>query len=330
MFKKLNFILVIAVSFFISCHVVKKTPTSITNDGTKTDQFFIRLFKKYPEYFKDVISRKDDLNIQIIYTQVDRDKNNFPNLTNYYFNVNPNKYFYPASTVKLSIAALALQRLNELKNIGISKNTTMLTDSAYSGQTPVYSDSTAPDQKPTNAHYIKKIFLVSDNDAFNRLYEFLGQGYINENLHKKGYTSAQVLHRLDIFLNEDENRHTNPVKFLSDNDQVLYQQPMAFNQANYDVRNDSLGKAHQQGNELINMSMNFSKKNRIVLEDLHNILRSIIFPHTVSPAQRFNLTEEDYAFMYHYMSQFPSENFISFLRLNKLSGCLRKVFNVRK
>jgi len=35
---------------------------------------------------------------------------------------------------------------------------------------------------PSIAQYIKKIFLVSDNDAFNRLYEFLGQHYLNERL----------------------------------------------------------------------------------------------------------------------------------------------------
>ncbi len=53
--------------------------------------------------------------------------------------------------------------------------------------------------------------------------------------------------------------------------------------------------------------MNFSGKNRITLEDLHKILRSIIFPNTVIPTQRFNLTPDDYKFVYHYMSQFPSE-----------------------
>jgi beta-lactamase class A len=168
-----RFIFLVIFLVYASCNVVKKT-TSISSDGTKTDIFFTDLFKQYPQYFDSIIPRKKDLNIQVIYTQIDRDQNNFPKLTNYYYNVNPNRYFYPASTVKMPVAALALQRLNELKNRGINRNTTVLTDSAYSGQTMVLNDSTAPAGRPTIGHYIKKIFLVSDNDAFNRLYEFLG------------------------------------------------------------------------------------------------------------------------------------------------------------
>ena len=35
--------------------------------------------------------------------------------------------------------------------------------------------------------------MVSDNDANNRLYEFLGQDYINEQMHKKGYGNVQYI-----------------------------------------------------------------------------------------------------------------------------------------
>ena len=309
--------ILVFVSLLNSCNPVKKIattennvikpPTFIQPDGTKTDALLENLLKQYPQYFDSILQHRKDWNVQIIYTQIDRGKNNLPKLTNYYFNVNPAKYFYPASTVKLPTALLALQRLNELKDKGITRNTTMITDAAYSGQTAVYNDPLTPDGRPTIASYIKKIFLVSDNDAMNRLYEFLGQEYLNDQLHKKGYEDAQILHRLQIALSEDENRHTNPIKFLDTNNNVLYQQPLAFNQTKYAARNDSLGNAYYSGNQLVNTPMNFSKKNRISLEDLHNILRSVIFPNTVLEKQRFNLTPDDYKFIYQYMSQFPPE-----------------------
>ncbi|MEO5783802.1 MAG: serine hydrolase [Ginsengibacter sp.] len=287
--------------------IIPKAPTIVLPDGTKTDAFLEDLLKQYPQYFDSILAHRKDWNVQIIYTQIDRGKNNLPKLTNYYFNVNPARYFYPASTVKLPTALFALQRLNELKATGIDKNTTMLTEAGYSGQTAVFNDPLTSDGRPTIASYIKKIFLVSDNDAMNRLYEFLGQEYLNDQLHKKGYTEAQILHRLQIALGEDENRHTNPIKFLDANNNVLYQQPLAFNQTKYVDRNDSLGNAFYQGDKLIYMPMNFSKKNRISLESLHNILRSVIFPNTVLANQRFNLTPDDFKFVYKYMSQFPPE-----------------------
>ncbi|HUS03125.1 MAG TPA: serine hydrolase, partial [Chitinophagaceae bacterium] len=303
---------------FISCNPVKKvqnetiiqapkTPTIVLPDGTKTDAFLEDILKQYPQYFDSILTHKKEWNVQVIYTQIDRGRNNLPKLTNYYFNVNPARYFYPASTVKLPTAILALQRLNELKATGITRNTTMITDAAYSGQTAVYNDPTTSDGRPTIANYIKKIFLVSDNDAQNRLYEFLGQEYINDQLHKKGYEEVQILHRLQIAMSEDEYRHTNPVKFLDANNTILYQQPLVFNQTNYADRNDSLGNAFYKGDQMIKEPMNFSKKNRISLESLHNILRSVIFPNTVLPKQRFNLSPEDFKFLYQYMSQYPPE-----------------------
>ena len=277
-------------------------------DSTRTDIFLEELLKKHPAYFDAILSNRKDWNVQFIYTQVDRGANGMPLLKNYYFNLNSARYFYPASTVKFPVSILALQRLNELKIRGLDKNTAMITEQAFSGQTAVYNDPTSPVGKPSLANYIKKILMVSDNDAFNRLYEFLGPEYINSELHKRGYGDVQILHRLDIALTQEENRHTNPVKFLDASNLVVYEQPMKYNQAQYVLRNDTVGKAYYQNKELINEPMNFSLKNRISLEDLHTILISLVFPAKVSASQRFNLTEEDRSFLLKYMSQLPTES----------------------
>ncbi len=34
----------------------------------------------------------------------------------------------------------------------------------------------------------RKAFLISDNDAYNRMYEFVGQQEINRRLHSMGFT----------------------------------------------------------------------------------------------------------------------------------------------
>lgn len=317
---RISLSLLLILIVFASCNSSKKLkqtalipkviePTVITSDGTKTDPFLENLLKLYPSFFDSVLLNRKKWNVQIIYTQIDRGANNLPKLTNYYFNVNPHHYFYPASTVKLPTALLALQKLNELKSTGIDRNSTMITEAEYNGQTAVLNDPLTIDGRPHISSYIKKIFLVSDNDAFNRLYEFLGQKYINENLHNMGYEDVQILHRLQIPLSEDENRHTNPVKFLDNENKIIYQQPMQYNQVQYMGRNDSLGNQFYSGDKLINSPMNFSKKNRIALEDLHNILRSVIFPKTVPARQRFNLSDEDYKFIHRCMSEYPGESY---------------------
>ena len=137
-------------------------------------------------------------------------------------------YFYPASTIKLAGALLALEKLNQLGLAGVDLHTPVRIDSAYSRQTAVREDPTAPDGLPTIAHYIRKLFAVSDNDAYNRLYEFVGQQRLNEGLWEKGYRDVRLTHRLAIARSPEENRHTNPLAFYR-GDQVLYRQPLLAN-----------------------------------------------------------------------------------------------------
>lgn len=306
----------LVVLFFTACKPTQKVKetraaqpisTVVSPDGTKTDTFLTQLLSAYPQYFGDILKNPDSLGVQIIYTQINRGRNNLPALTNYYFNVNPEHYFYPASTVKMPVAFLALEKLNDLKIPGLTRQSTMITESAYSGQTSVYNDPTSEDGRPSMEHYIKKIFLVSNNDAYNRLYEFLGPEYINEQLHKKGYKDVQFLHRLQLSLTDDENRHTNPVKFFDTSGKLLYEKPALFSQQTYEPRHTKMGKGFIDGTTLVNEPFDFSTKNRISLEDLHTILRSVIFPKTVPATQRFHLTDDDYRFLWKYMSQFPSE-----------------------
>jgi beta-lactamase class A len=319
-FARKGFIALIPLFILIACHPAKHlnkdfskstvmdSGQTMSPDGAISDPFMSNLLAAYPQFFDSIIAKKNELGVQIIYTQIDRGRNGNAKFTDHYFNYNPDRYFYPASTVKLPIAILALQKLHELNIPGLDKNTTMITETDYNGQTPVYNDPTTADGRPTIAHYIKKILLVSDNDAFNRLYEFLGQEYINETLHKMGYEDVQILHRLQISLTEDQNRHTNPVRFYDSNSKIIYEKPAEISNMVYAKRNTKMGKGFYSGDKLIDEPFDFSKKNRLSLKDLHNILRSIIFPKMVSAKQRFNLTKDDYDFLHKYMSMMPQES----------------------
>jgi hypothetical protein len=272
------------------------------------DDLLEELMKQKSPVFDAVLAHRNEWNVQVIYTEIERGKKGKLKFTNHTFNVDDQRYYYPASTVKLPIAILALQKLNELGIKGLDKNTTMITGSEGDRQTEVCNDPSAPDGRPTIAHYIKKILLVSDNDAFNRLYEFLGQEYINNTLHKMGYANVQIIHRLDISLTQDENRHTNPVEFIDSSGKVLHYKPAEKSTLVYAERNTKLGKGFYRGAQLINEPFDFSKKNRFTLTELHGIVKSILFPESVPAAQRFNLTADDYLFLQRYMSMLPGES----------------------
>jgi beta-lactamase class A len=257
---------------------------------------------------QQVINQKDSFRVQIIYTQINRDKNNNAGFKNYYFNADTNLYFNPASTVKLPLALLALEKLNKMQIKGVDKYTPLQIDSNYAKQTAVYTDSTAKNLLPSIAHYIKKAFLVSDNDSYNRLYEFMGQQTINRNLHDKGYTSLQITRQF-LGLNEEENRHTNPFRFLNDDGSLIYAQPAAYNKDSfYFGKSIKVGNAYYNNNDsLIQEPIDFTKANKVPLEDIQQILQSVLFPSSVPAKQPFNLSKDDYKFLYQYLSQYPSE-----------------------
>ena len=54
--------------------------------------------------FPTIISNPDLYRIQILYTQVDRNIDQSPQFTTHKFNIDPKRYFYPASTVKFPAA----------------------------------------------------------------------------------------------------------------------------------------------------------------------------------------------------------------------------------
>jgi Beta-lactamase enzyme family len=266
------------------------------------------LWEKGSTQLKSILQQPDTFRYQLIYTKIDRDKNNHPRFTHYSYRVNRKEYFNPASAVKMPLAFLALEKMRGLEKYGINKFTPMFTDSAYLKQTMVSEDSTAANGLPSIAHYIKKIFLVSDNDAYNRLYEFIGQQTINERLWQMGYKDMRITRRF-VPMSEEENRHTNPIRFM-ENGKLLYNQPPDYNPVPFDFsRKVLIGRAHyNQNEELIQSPMDFTSHNNAPLEDLQQMLQSVLFPESVPSEKRFGLSPEDYTFLYQYMSEYPSES----------------------
>jgi Beta-lactamase enzyme family len=272
------------------------------------DNFIEKLLLTKPEQFQNFLKNPEKYRIQVLYTQINRDKKNRPTFKSYSYRTDLNEYFYPASTVKFPASMLALEKINNLKIKGLTKESVMLTGAEYEKHTPVTKDSTAQNGMPSVAHYIKKILMVSDNDAFNRLYEFIGQEPFNEGLAAKGYTNTRIVHRLQVGMNPEQNRRTNPIRFM-DSDKVVYEQPMVNATKNYQpVSSTKLGKGYMKGDALVNEPLDFSERNYFPIREQQEILKSILFPEAVEAKKRFNLTPEDYRFVYQYMSQMPTEN----------------------
>ncbi len=254
--------------------------------------------------------------VQILYTQIDRDEQGKPVFTEHGFQLDSQQYFYPASTAKMPVAILALQKINELKKAGkdISKESPFAISDYDNSRVLVERDSMEENGNLTTAHLIKKIFLVSDNDAYNYLFDFLGRDYVNEQFRSKNIGPAHINHK---FLYGADNSQTWPMTFSS-HDSISYTQAGIHSQVSkhtYPLQGmiKGVGYTDNEG-KLFNEPFDFSEKNYFSIRSLNKIMKAIIFPESLPENERFGLTGEDYEFLRFWMSrtalesQYPNYN----------------------
>ncbi|MBS1532875.1 MAG: serine hydrolase [Bacteroidetes bacterium] len=304
---------------------------SVIASAQEMDTVFLKnLLESHRDLFEHVLNHPTHNEVQILYTQIDRDENNMPHFRSYSYRLNANHYFYPASTVKLPTAIFALEKMNEINmkglvmqqrrltrkemdkfiEKGLNINSTMITDSAFGGQTKVTHDSTAKNGLPSIGNYIKKILLVSDNDAYNRLYEFVGREEINQKLKKYNLNGTRIIGRLAIGDKGESTRHTNPIRFYN-GDKLVYEKPALYDPNEYPMHPEHMvmGKGYLDSHDKLVMEpFDFSHNNIYPLADQQMVLKRLLFPETFPKEQQYNLTDEQYKLIYKYMSMWPTES----------------------
>jgi len=225
--------------------------------------------------------------LQIRFTQIHR-LNDSIYFKDYDFQVDENQYFYPASTVKFPIAVLALEKLNETPNI--TANTRFY----------IEGDSV----ETTFSNEISKIFAVSDNAAYNRLFEFLGTNSINNRLLKKGINPLRIAHRLSV---PDADDVTTLPLILYLNDSTTTSTTPSINRApkTLTLKGITKGSGFYEGGTLIETPFDFGLKNYYPITAQHQVLKRVIFPQNFEASERFNITKIQRDFLLNAMQTLP-------------------------
>jgi hypothetical protein len=274
-----------------------------------TSTWLLQYLQQQPgEQLATILKDSSRYRCQVVYIQIDRDANNHPTLQPHTINYQPDLYFNPASMVKMPLAFLAMEKLHRLSVPGIDPSTHISFMKSRPWQTALSEDSTARNGNPSIGHFIKKAFLVSDNDAYNRLYQFLGQRKIHDHLWAMGYKDV-VMPRQFLGLTPEQGQYTNAWRFTDSLGLTLYEEPEGFNPIPLPTGPPTfLGKAHiNRSGEKVNAPFDFTPHNHLSLMDLSNMLLSVMIPDAFPPQQRFDLSESDYQFLRCWMSAYPAE-----------------------
>ena len=238
---------------------------------------------------KRVIDSLEQYEVQIKFTQINRDNDSII-FKDYDFQVDDNNYFYPASTVKFPIAVLAMQKLNQLDSL--SKDTRFYIE----GDTV----------ETTFAADVSKIFAVSDNQANNRLFEFLGQDALNSNLKQKGISPVRISHRLSTE-NADEITTKPLIIYLNDSTTAALEGSINTSPKPLNINKIEKGIGYIAEDSLMLEPFSFALKNYYPINAQHAVLKRIIFPEAFSENERFNLNDEQKKLILEAMHTLPKK-----------------------
>ena len=303
-----NNIKILGLLFLMSCLIG-------CNSETKNSRLLYEILQESKEpIIKKVLSDLNSHEVQILFTRIHRDSLGLPKFERHTFQENSKQYFYPASTVKLPVAILALQKIRKLQSQGIPIKADTPFTVLYSENLIKKTDSTHPKNKLTIAHLIKKIFLVSDNMAYNYLFDFIGRDDANKAIHNIGITNFNLSHKFSDSDSVNKNSTPRFIFFNHKGDTIYNQAPIISNQKIKNTHLDGVlkGKGYVKDGTTIDESMDFSEKNYASIVALNQILERIIFPKVFSRNKQFNIEPEDYFFLRYWMSRTPNEVTIPF------------------
>lgn len=253
------------------------------------------------DFLKEIIKEKEDYEIQVLLTKIDQ-YNSQVDFQEYKYQLDDNKYFYPASTIKLPIVVLALKKINELRSKG---SEITLKSKIILNYKDDYSELLIRDSITSFQNLIADVFLVSDNSASNILIDFIGYNYFNEEMKNAGFDKTYLNHKFnpDPYVNSTwqiSDLDNNLISSLNDNQKII--------KANDKTIGLEKGEKRYFKGEILDESLNFSEKNRSSITDMHNLIKYIFYPEIFDSTNTFNLNVEDYDFLRYWMSRFTYED----------------------
>ncbi len=279
---------------------------------------------------RKVMANPDKYRVQIIYTEtnpVNSQKlivNSQSSLTTHYFRNNPNEYFFPASLVKFPVSVLALEKLNSLSLFGITPFTPFMPLSDFQCKKMKFNSFNILPQSASDL--LKKVFVYSDNEAYNYLYELCGQAFIQERMQEMGFGNARIVEKIANCSGEN-NRMTGPIAFY--HEQELFHIEGRQTNANHLVPpaiDTRLGKGYLWGGKYIPAPKDFANANFVPLKDFHQMQIALHMPLAVPVDKRFKISEAARELVRQSMCTLPSQYFADTLKKPFLDNYVKYLF----
>jgi hypothetical protein len=196
----------------------------------------------------------------------------------------PKQWFSTASVAKMPIALLACEKIAAL-GLDLSAKIGFI-QAPIGGEWPADEPNFESLQRT-----LTRIFTISENPPFNRLYDFLGVDAMNERLEALGYPTARLISRMSAPV--VDNNRTRAGMVLNAKGVPVYEFAERIGTPRVFAFGEALVGAGflKDSGELIVGPHDFSKTNYISLSDTQQMLKAIVDPNSVPENQRWAIPE---------------------------------------
>lgn len=221
--------------------------------------------------------------------------------------IGEDQYFYPASTVKLPIALLTLEKI---KKLNLELDDQLIIDDIVDCGNKRYIERCSS-EKLTFRRLIRELIIVSDNDHYNALYHFLTPKDIMDRLSELGYNGTRI-YKSFTGCDVVNQLKTNSLKVLR-NGSVVYTQEasvMALNEmANcffYDEMK-LIGQKHEYDRRIVVGPFDFNYNLDIPLEELHEMMMRLFVKQTYIGDLQWDMLDKHEVFIKRTLAELPKD-----------------------
>jgi len=265
-----------------------------------------------PDRFAPMLIAPEKFRVQVLVAEIVTNRLGRAALKRFGYRVDA-EYFYPASAIKLCAAVAGLQTIEQLQ---VRAPDSDLLDAPLE-IAPLFPGDLAQTNDVSNlagghitvAQELRKLALVSDNEAFNRLYDLVGHEALSANMHELGLRSVVINHRLSESRTIPDMRASAAVTFRGPNGEPI-DVPARTSRlilTNY-AKGLQVGSGYLKGDELISRPMDFTGRNGISLVDLQNLLVKVARPDIDLGTPGLRLSAAHRERLLEAMTEYPRES----------------------
>jgi len=300
----------IILALFCSCRLFGQVAN--TSSASRILQNVLdSLENKYPK----LIENPEKYRFKIVFTEIKRTKDKV-NLETVGFRMEEKEYLYPASIVKLPTILIGLEEYNKIHKMR-SRVTyeTLIKFNKEKGCMPTAFSVKIGNKLEyyTLDLFTKQMLGISDNDAYNRMYDFVGQQQLNRRLKELNFQNGKIIRKFVLNCSLDQNRISDSYVFLGRRNEWLYNRRGITNPDT--ILTDStykIGKAYEGlDKKIVPRPFDFSRQNNLELVDLHKTLNGIVFPKSEF-AHTFDITEDQRKYVLQNLGKYPAEFALDF------------------